>query len=196
MLLPSMSALERGFCRSGPWTLLTTRLILPWALQGVQPQGEVLELGAGSGGMAEAMISRFPGVRVTVTDVDPAMVHAARHRFMGQADTRVEQVDATDLPYDDHAFDYVVSFLMLHHVIDWHGALAEASRVLRPGGRLVGYDLAKTRIARWVHVADRSPHRPVRTEELAPQLTRAGFGSIAVDRSFHGHVVHFVAEKP
>jgi SAM-dependent methyltransferase len=41
------------------------------------------------------------------------------------------------LPYDDAAFDVVVSSLVLHYLEDWGPALAELRRVLRPGGRLV-----------------------------------------------------------
>jgi SAM-dependent methyltransferase len=39
----------------------------------------------------------------------------------------------------DDRFDVVLSFAMLHHVGDWRGAVAEAVRVLRPGGHFVGW---------------------------------------------------------
>ena len=131
--------------------MFTRRVVFPWAMQGIRPQGEFLELGSGAGEMARAMTDCFPGIRVTVTDIDPTMVHLAGRRLARRPDVRVEQADVTELPYDDDSFDYVASFLMLHHVIDWDRALAEASRVLRPGGKLVGYDLVKTRTAQWVH---------------------------------------------
>ena len=35
----------------------------------------------------------------------------------------------------------VLSWVMLHHTVEWERALAEAIRVLRPSGQLVGYDL-------------------------------------------------------
>ena len=193
--MPAMSALERAFCRSAPWTLATARVILPWALQGLRPDGELLELGGGSGGMAAVTASRFPEARITVTDVDRVMVAAASRRLRGRANVCVEQEDVTDLPYDDGSFDYVASYLMLHHVVDWHQALAEVGRVLRPGGRFVGYDLAKTRLARWVHRVDRSPHELITADELAQALTQVGLGTVTVQQGWGGHVMRFVAVK-
>ena len=43
--------------------------------------------------------------------------------------------DAIRLPYPDAALDAVFAFGVLHHVPDWRRALAEISRVLKPGGR-------------------------------------------------------------
>ena len=70
------------------------------------------------------------------------------------------QADATDLPFDDGRFSLVLSSAMLHHVVGWEQALSEATRVLRPGGRLVGFDL--------LHVADwRYPPPPPRSERAS-----------------------------
>ncbi|PTA44602.1 methyltransferase type 11 [Micromonospora sp. RP3T] len=49
---------------------------------------------------------------------------------------RVQQCDATHLPYADAAFDVVIANHMLYHVDDPDAALHEFARVLRPGGRL------------------------------------------------------------
>ena len=59
--------------------------------------------------------------------------------------------DATALPFPDDAFDAVLSWVMLHHTLEWEKALAEAIRVLRPGGQLVGYDLLSTAPLRLLH---------------------------------------------
>src|SRR5574341_1703837 len=140
--MPEMSDLERGYCRSAPWRLFARKAVLPWALQGEQLEGQVLEIGGGSGAMAAELLQQFPGIRLTVTDYDERMVETARRRLVDFGDrVHVQQADATGLPFDEASFDTVVSFIMLHHVIDWEAAIAEAIRVLRPGGRLVGYDL-------------------------------------------------------
>lgn len=102
----------------------------------------------------------------------------------------------TALPFTDGSFDFVTSHLMLHHVIEWHDALAEAARVLRPGGTLLGYDLARTRVAAWVHRADRSAHRLIGLDEWAPGLHSAGFDSIRLDRGLSNHLVRFHARTP
>ena len=194
--MPSMSVLERTFCRSDPWRLFASRVVLPWALQDTRPDGDLLELGAGSGGMASATTSRFPNLRVTVTDIDPVMVHAARQRLADQPSVTVRQADVTNLPFEDNSFDYVTSYLMLHHIIDWRRALSEAARVLRPGGKLIGYDLTDTRAARLIHWADRSPHELISARDFAPALTRAGLANVAVRPGLGGHVVRFSANKP
>jgi ubiquinone/menaquinone biosynthesis C-methylase UbiE len=120
-----MSALEASFCRSAPWRLLARR-VLPWATQGSSLAGRVLEIGGGGGAMAEAVIEAHPRVSLTTTDTDPAMVRAARRLLAGSAVETLE-ADATRLPFADESFDTVLSFLMLHHVIDWEQALAEAA---------------------------------------------------------------------
>ncbi|WP_233498931.1 class I SAM-dependent methyltransferase [Blastococcus sp. TF02A-26] len=136
-----MSSAERLFCQSPPWRWVAGRVILDWALQGAAPRGAMLELGGGSGAMAAETIRRYPDCELTVTDLDPAMVAATEQRFTDEPRVTVRQADATALPFADGSFDVVVSFLMLHHVIEWRRALDEVSRVLRPGGHFVGYDL-------------------------------------------------------
>lgn len=66
----------------------------------------------------------------------------------------MQHADATSLPLVDESFDFVFSFIMLHHVIEWERALGEAARVLKPGGRLVVYDLLNTAPMRFLHQAE------------------------------------------
>ena len=67
----------------------------------------------------------------------------------------MQRADAAALPFPDGRFDLVMSAAMLHHVIEWDKALAEAVRVLRPGGKLVGYDMLNTGPIRLIHVGER-----------------------------------------
>ena len=166
--MPSMSVIERTFCRTRAWRIFTTRSVLPWALQGLEPAGDLLELGAGSG----------------------------RRRLADRPEVRVQQADVTDLPFDDRSFDVVASHLMLHHVIAWDRALAETFRVLRPGGILIGYDLTDSLAARLVHRLDRSPHALIRADAFEPGLLAAGFCDVGVTEGFGGRVVRFRASRP
>jgi ubiquinone/menaquinone biosynthesis C-methylase UbiE len=162
-----MTSFEQGFCRSAPWRWLARHVVLPWALQGEQLSGGVLEIGSGSGAMAAELLRRFPDVQLTATDYDDSMVDVARDRLREFGDrVDVKQADATQLPFRDESFDAVLSFIMLHHVIDWEKALAEAVRVLRPGGRLLGFDLLDSPSMHLLHRAERSPHRMMRWDEL------------------------------
>lgn len=170
--MPSMSTIESLFCRSVPWEAVTGRWVLPWALQNVQPRGRVLEIGGGGGAMAAQILATSPDdVEVTVTDFDPVMVATAADRLRRFGDRAHAQVaDATALPFEDGGFDTVVTFIMLHHVVDWEQALGEAVRVLAPGGMLVGYDLLGSAPARLLHHLEGAPHRFINRDELRPHL--------------------------
>lgn len=72
------------------------------------------------------------GANVLATDRSPAMVGATAQRGV-----RAEVADADRLPYADASFDAVVAMWMLYHVPDLDRTLAEARRVLRPGGVLI-----------------------------------------------------------
>ena len=190
--MPGMSALEAAFCRSAPWRLVA-RKVVPWATQGVTLTGDVLEIGGGTGAMAEEIARAFPRARIVTTDFDPAMVDAARARLARVPAVDARQADATDLPFADESFDVAASFLMLHHVIDWERATTEIGRVLRPGGTFVGYDLTASLPAKWVHFVDRSPHRLIGRGQLEPVLSSAGFDAVSVRYTFGGTVLRFVA---
>jgi ubiquinone/menaquinone biosynthesis C-methylase UbiE len=195
--VPVMSAIESVFCRSSPWQAFARRQVLPWALHGQALAGEVLEIGAGSGAMADGVAAAFPAARLTVTDVDPAMVNAARKRLARQSNVRrIEIASVSDLPFPSASFDAVTSFLMLHHVVDWQDALVQVLRVLKPGATLVGYDLTDTPLARLVHWADRSPHLLISPRGLASGLAEAGFEDVAVHPCFRKHVMRFIASAP
>lgn len=193
--MPEMARIEQGLCRSAPWRWFARDVVLPWALQGEQLSGEVLEIGGGSGAMAAELLRRFPEIRLTVTDYDPSMVAVAQERVREHgARGLAQQADATRLPFPDQSFDCVVSFIMLHHVIDWEQAISEAVRVLRPGGRLVGYDLLASRALHWFHQAEGSAHRMMKLTELRRELRQqAVIGT--VNRSTVGLTVRFALKK-
>ena len=193
--MPKMSIVESAFCRSGPWQVIAKRVV-PWATQGFPLSGDVLELGGGGGAMAAALVGDHPSIQLTTTDFDPAMVSAARERTGEHPRITARQADATQLPFTDQSFDATLSFLMLHHVVDWEEAVHEVARVLRPGGQFLGYDLAASRIATWVHVADRSPYRLIGRDEFTPVLRDAGLEPISIEFSFGSRLFRFVARKP
>lgn len=195
--MPAMSAIEAAFCRSAPWRAFAARVVLPWVLDGRSLAGDVLELGSGSGAMAAAMVARDAGVRLMATDVDPKMLGRLEARlapYAGRASVR--SADVTSLPFAAASFDAVASFLMLHHVIEWRAALAEAGRVLRPGGALWGYDLLDTAVARFVHRVDGSPHELIVLEDMHDGLLAAGFVEVAARPALGGLVVRFSARWP
>jgi SAM-dependent methyltransferase len=106
----------------------STMKALRQALEGA-PGRRLLDLGGGTGNYAQALAAE--GWDPLVADLNEAMLERARAKGL---DTAV--ADATALAFEDASFDAVTMISMIHHVTDPAAALAEAKRVLRPGGRL------------------------------------------------------------
>ncbi|MCG1003102.1 MULTISPECIES: class I SAM-dependent methyltransferase [Halobacterium] len=103
-----------------------------------RPVERVLDVGGGTGRAARALArdtEAVPGWDVTVVDASARML--AKARASGLPTVRG---DAAELPFPDDSVDAVVVVDALHHFPDRDGALAEAKRVLRPGGVLVVRD--------------------------------------------------------
>lgn len=188
----TMGGHERLLMGTRAYRLLTARLLAPWGLQGMHPRGDALEIGAGAGAMAHHLLTVAPGLRLVVTDVDPAMCAIAA-RTLARFGTRVtvDQADANDLPFGDDSFDFVVSCLMLHHTGDWRQTLREAVRVLRPGGRLIGFDVVA---GGPLHHPERF-HTLMKRGELAEFLPSLPVVEARVRPGLAKTVVRFVATK-
>jgi ubiquinone/menaquinone biosynthesis C-methylase UbiE len=100
----------------------------------------VLEVGCGSGAISREL-ARWPKVG-EVVGVDPSTVFLAKARELadGISNLRFEEGDARALPYKDAEFDVTVFHTCLTHVPGPEKAIAEAFRVLQPGGHLAILD--------------------------------------------------------
>jgi cyclopropane fatty-acyl-phospholipid synthase-like methyltransferase len=125
---------------------------------GVDAGCEVLDVGCGIGGAACHLASRT-GARIAGLTPNAAQLQLARElaRSTGmEGRVAFRQGTATDLPYDDAAFDVVLFFESPCHFPDRARFFSEARRVLRPGGRLAGEDwlaaegLDEAAKARWI----------------------------------------------
>lgn len=107
-----------------------------------QALGRLLDIGTGTGRVLELLAPRIAsGVGI---DASRAMLALARARLARGALTHctVRQGDMYRLPFADGSFDIAVLQMVLHYAEDPAGVLAEAARVLRPGGRLLVIELA------------------------------------------------------
>ena len=113
------------------------------------PTAHVLDLGGGTGALSAAVLDGLPGARVTLLDVDAAMLDEARRRLAPFGE-RVEFREGSFLDPLPVA-DAVVASLALHHVhdMDVKTDLYRAIRsALAPGGAFVNLDAAITEGAR------------------------------------------------
>jgi ubiquinone/menaquinone biosynthesis C-methylase UbiE len=194
--MPTMSRIESAVCRSRPWRAFTGKAVLPWSLQGFEPRGDILEIGAGSGAMAAELLRRYDQSTITVTDLDQEMVDAASVRLAAFGDrVTVRQADATALPFADESFDAVLSWVMLHHTVEWEKALAEAVRVLRPGGHVAGYDLLAAAPLRLLHHGDADHLRLMRVDELRAVMRDLPINQAILAPSLAGLIVRFLLRK-
>ena len=113
----------------GPRHELREKLLLDLLLS-LHPGRDVLNVGAGQGSFTRLLEAR--GLDVVSADVSQAAIDVLEERVRGQ----VLHADMTKLPFPDCSFDAVVAGEVIEHIEDDRGAIAEAARVLRPGGVL------------------------------------------------------------
>lgn len=105
---------------------------------GLQEGMQIVEVGCGPGSLWQANIMRLPEkVNVKLGDLSSGMVRQARDGLQGRPAFQFFTVDLQALPFRAAHFDLVIANHMLYHVPDMQQGLAEARRVLKPGGRLV-----------------------------------------------------------
>jgi ubiquinone/menaquinone biosynthesis C-methylase UbiE len=163
-------------------------------------QGETLEVGIGRG---RTLPFYPPGLPLTAIDLSEVALQVTRRRAseLGIHAT-FRQGDAAALPYPDEHFDTVVFCFVLCTIPDDRRAIAEAVRVLRPGGRLLMVE----------HV--RSPNRlvrgleraldPITVRRQADHLLREPLDHVlaegleieTLERSWFGVVERLAARKP
>ncbi|HEY8082855.1 MAG TPA: class I SAM-dependent methyltransferase [Solirubrobacterales bacterium] len=128
-------------------------------------------------------------VRYVAADLSPSMIRRARKQASRRGLTSVEviEADATAIPEQAGSADLFLSYWGLHCFNDPVGALAEAARILKPGGRLVGTCFLRGKESLRQRLMIR-PHTrdfgPVGTEEeVLEWMKAAGFDSPSTQRS-------------
>ena len=164
----------------------------------VLPQdARVLEIGCGNGATTRLIMEYVSPAQLVGTDPSPVFIDMARATFAGEPRVSFALGDAVATGQADASFDLVIAHTVYSHLADPEGALAEAHRVLRPGGQLVIFDGDFATIT--VALFDGDPlqsavatvlrhmmHAPYIMRRLPPLVTAAGFSVQSVEP--HGYV--------
>jgi demethylmenaquinone methyltransferase/2-methoxy-6-polyprenyl-1,4-benzoquinol methylase len=121
--------------------------------------GKILDLCCGTGAIAHELLKRFPtrSAQLTCADFCPGMLTHATAKLAPWArlghQLQYLCADAQQLPLPEQAFDAVTIAYGIRNVAEPVRALAEAHRVLRPGGQLAILELTRPRAAwlSWAH---------------------------------------------
>jgi SAM-dependent methyltransferase len=178
-------------CTSPEWAEHIQTEILPVLTRDIDLGTDMLEIGPGPGAATDWL--RHKVGRLIAVEVDATAAALLAERF---ADPHVEIVPGSgaDLSHPDESFDSVGCFTMLHHVPTLalqNKILAEAFRVLRPGGVLIGSDSLPSTDLHDFHADD--TYNPIDPASLLSRLQTLGFSEITlmVDWS-----LKFIARKP
>ena len=144
-------------------------------LFGLMRLGDVLDAGSGDGTLAQLLAPRAK--TVTCLDKNQKMADAAKNRLAKAKNVEVCLGDVHELPFDDGSFDHVMLFNILTQATSPPRVVAEASRVLRPGGNVVVVTLAPHDHAE-VTASYHDLHSGFSTAQLRRMLQKAG---LAVD---------------
>jgi len=178
-------------CASPEWAEYLQTEVLPAVTRDVDLGASMLEIGPGPGASTDWL--RHKVAKLTVIEVDEAAAALLAERYSG-TNVAVVTGSGAELDYPDASVDSVGTFTMLHHVPTvglQNKILAEAFRVLRPGGTLVGSDSLPGNDLHHFHADD--TYNPVDPASLLARLQTIGFGKITV---MVDERLMFIARKP
>lgn len=186
-----MNEFHAELCSSGEWAASLHEDVIVPLTRRIELGKRMLEIGPGPGA-ATRWLSELVS-ELTVLEVDPVTAERLEERFAG-GNVSVVVGDATSLDFEEDSFDSVGAFTMLHHVPTesaQNRILAEAYRVLRPGGVFLGSDSRASTALHDFHIGD--VYNPIEPASLLTRLSTVGFRCFSID--VEHHTVVFAAHK-
>ena len=152
----------------------------------------VLDVGCGPGFYcAELLAEVGPAGSVIGVDGSASMLTLAARRCQGAENLELHEADATSLPVPDSSVDRALSVQVLEYLADPGAALAEMHRALRPGGRVVVWDIdwataslhsqEPIRMERVMYAFEQHLANPSLPRTLAHRMRAAGFTNIEME---------------
>ncbi len=171
--------------------ILRRRALVHDAL-GAAPGERVLDAGCGPGFYVAETLERVgPGGSVVGVDASAPMLGLAAKRCAAHDNVSFHEGNVTALPVPDADFDRVLSVQVLEYVADIPAALSELLRVLRPGGRLLIWDVDwatvswhsrdPARMERVLDAWDDHLADPSLPRTLAGRMREAGFEDVEME---------------
>lgn len=98
----------------------------------------ICDVGCGFGGTIASLNERFSSLELVGVNIDRRQLQRARQKIKAAPQNKIEFVngDACHLPFEDNSFDVVLAVECIFHFPDRALFFKEASRILKPGGRL------------------------------------------------------------
>jgi SAM-dependent methyltransferase len=148
------------------------------------PGGSVLDVGCGTGALAERLAAR--GYEVTGVDPSEGMLEIMRAR---SPEVAAVKASGTALPFADDSFDVVLTIAAMHHIAEpvaVRETLAEMTRVSKRGGWIVIWD-HNPRNPYWSNLMGRVPQdtgeeRLIPAQEITAGLSAAGAEVLSVEQ--------------
>lgn len=187
----AVNASHQRLCSSPEWADHLQNDILPRLMADLELGDEMLELGPGAGAATDWLCRRVR--RLTAVEMDPTAADSLAARYP-DGNVSVVLGDCVDAGLPPESFDSIGSFTMLHHIptaARQFAVLAEALRLLHPGGVLVGSDSLASNDLHDFHLGD--IYNPLDPARLLIQLQTLGFAPISIRV---GDELTFSAHKP
>jgi ubiquinone/menaquinone biosynthesis C-methylase UbiE len=177
------------------------------------PTLRLLDLGGGPANSARALSALRPDLAIAALDISPGMICTARakiNRAGAQNAIQLLRADGCYLPFTSNSLDAITAHSLYYLIADQDKAqfLAEALRVLRPGGRFILLDpaqvpypfavigrapLSAPSVLLWYLVS--RAYRRVTPESMARALEKAGFSRVFGEKAVAGYGVLSRGEK-
>jgi len=167
--------------------------------------GDILDLGTGTAQIPVALCKSCETCRVLAVDMSAEMLDIAHYNIaIADLEHRVvlDRVDAKDLPFEDEAYDAVISNSIVHHIAEPLAVLREAIRTLKPGGHIFFRDLLRPESAEEVdrlvqlYAGDETDHqRQLFDDSLRAALTVAEMQEIVAGLGFEPATVSATSDR-
>lgn len=150
---------------------------------------DVLEIGCGIGSVSAYLAQTYP-MQVFGTDYDPEQVMIAQELYPSSDRLQFKVEDASNLHFENSSFDLVVSQNTFHHIPKWKTALCEVSRVIRPSGYFLWFDLVFPNFVKTLFQPFVKNYALYTIEDIRNELIHNHFETLFSESMLHGPFMH------